>query len=317
MPTLLRISFLSSLLTLLLLTSCTDQDTERDDGRLDLVATTSMITDLVRVIGGAYVDVEGLMGPGIDPHLYRARESDVAKMAGADAIFYHGLHLEGKMAEVFEQMESSGRKTIAVTGNMPESDLIQTAAFQGNYDPHVWFDVALWKRVAEKVRDELIALDPANAEAYRANAEAYFAELDALEGWVREQVARVPEEKRVLVTAHDAFGYFGRAYGFDVRGLQGISTATEAGTGDVQQLAEFIAAQQIPAMFVESSVPPRAIEAVQEAVQARGFDVRIGGHLFSDALGDSDSPEGTYLGTVRHNVSTIVNALGGNGEAQP
>lgn len=277
---------------------------------IEVTATTSMVADLVRVVGGDRVQVSGLMGPGVDPHLFKASEGDVAKMAGADVIFYNGLHLEGKMTEVFEQMSSRSIPTIAVAeGGIEEEDLLDSEAFTGNYDPHVWFDVALWQKAARYVADELAAIDPTHADTYAQNADAYVAELEELKAYIEEQVRRVPEAQRVLVTSHDAFGYFGAAYGFEVLGLQGISTATEAGTADVQQLAETVAERRIPALFIESSVSPRGIQAVREAVRARGYEVQIGGTLYGDALGNPGTPEESYIGTVRHNVDTIVGAL--------
>jgi manganese/zinc/iron transport system substrate-binding protein len=273
-----------------------------------VVATTSMVTDLVERVGGERVEVEGLMGPGVDPHLYKASEGDVIALADADAVFYNGLHLEAKVAEVFERMGDRVR-TFAVTDGIPRAELEAPPAFAGNYDPHVWFDVGLWRQALAQVRDDLSALDHEHASTYRRNAARYDRELAALDRWVRAETARVPVEKRALVTAHDAFNYFGRAYGFDVRGLQGISTASEAGTADVRELAEFIAERGIPAIFVESSVSPRAIQAVREAVRARGFDVGIGDPLFSDAMGDPGTLEGTYPGMVRHNVRAIVSGL--------
>ncbi len=276
-----------------------------------VVATIGMISDIVENVAGDRVDVTGLMGPGIDPHVYKASEGDVIRLAGADLVFYNGLHLEAKMADVFARMR--GRVITAAVGEaVPRERRLSPPAFAGAYDPHVWFDVSLWMRAVERVRDTLVELDPAHAARYRDNARAYLAELAALDAYVREQAARVPRDQRVLITAHDAFNYFGRAYGFDVRGLQGISTATEAGAGDVQDLAEFIAEREIRAIFVESSVSPRMIQAVQEAVRARGFDVAIGGQLFSDAMGDPGTPEGTYVGMVRHNVDTIVAGLLGH-----
>ena len=274
-----------------------------------VVATTSMIADLAREIGGDRVTVEGLMGPGIDPHLYRPRESDVARLVGADLVLYNGLELEGKMGEVLEQVEGRGIVAEPVAEAIGEESLLAPAEFQGNPDPHVWMDVALWRRVSTAVAHALVALDPTHAATYVAHAEAYQQRLTALDGWVRQQVERVPPSRRVLVTAHDAFNYFGRAYGFEVRGLQGISTATEAGTADVRDLAAFVAERRIPALFVESSVSQRSIEAVIQAVRARGGAVRIGGSLFSDALGDAGSPEGTYEGMIRHNVTAIVDGL--------
>jgi manganese/zinc/iron transport system substrate-binding protein len=283
-------------------------DPNLGERELRVVTTTGMVTDVVEGVGGDRVDVEGLMGPGVDPHLYKATEGDVIRLADADAVFYNGLHLEAELAEVFERM--GGRvRTAAVTDGIPRERLIASAAFGSAYDPHVWFDVRLWIEAAREVRDTLVALDGTHASTYRANAQRYIGELGELDRYVRERAAEVPRERRVIITAHDAFNYFGQAYGFEVRGLQGISTVTEAGTGDVQDLAEFIVERRIPSIFVESSVSPRMIQAVEEAVRARGFDVGIGGSLFSDAMGDPDTPEGTYVGMVRHNVDTIAQGL--------
>jgi manganese/zinc/iron transport system substrate-binding protein len=278
------------------------------DRTLRVVATTSMVTDLVRRVAGERADVEGLMGAGIDPHVYKASERDVLALAEADVVFFNGLHLEAKMADVLERVE--GRLvTQAVTDSIPRERLTRPPEFEGNYDPHVWFDVELWIEATGQVRDTLVRLDPAHAATYRRNADAYVAELAEVDRRVRELVATVSEERRVLITAHDAFGYFGRAYGFEVRGLQGISTVSEAGAADVNDLAAFIAERRIPAIFVESSVPEQTIRAVQEAVRARGFDVEIGGQLFSDAMGDPGTPAGTYPGMILTNVETIVAAL--------
>jgi manganese/zinc/iron transport system substrate-binding protein len=301
------------LVAALSLAGCGKQAAGRVDPNLGereirVVTTTGMVTDIIEHVGGDRVHVEGLMGPGVDPHLYKATEGDVIRLADADVVFYNGLHLEAKLAEVFERM--GGRvRTVAVTNGMPRERLIASAAFGAAYDPHVWFDVRLWMDGARQARDALAALDPAHAAEYRANARRYLADLAALDRYVRRRVEEVPQERRVIITAHDAFNYFGRAYGFEVRGLQGISTVTEAGTGDVQDLAEFIVDRRIPSIFVESSVSPRMIQAVEEAVRARDFDVGIGGSLFSDAMGDPGTPAGTYVGMVRHNVDTIVDGL--------
>jgi manganese/zinc/iron transport system substrate-binding protein len=300
---------------ILLLTACSqvgEQGTTGDlSGRkIRIVATTSMITDLARTIGGERVEVTGLMGPGVDPHLYKASAGDVTRLEQADIIFYNGLHLEAAMGEVFEKMHGKV-KTVAVTDTIPRDLLLAPPEFKGAYDPHVWFDATMWMKAAEQVRDTLVEMDPKSADLYRANADKHLKEMAELHDYVKAQAEKVPAAQRVIVTAHDAFNYFGRAYGFEVRGLQGISTATEAGTADVQNLAQFIADKKIPAIFVESSVPPRTIEALKAAVKSRGFDVQIGGQLFSDALGNAGTPEGTYVGMVRHNVDTVVKALGG------
>ena len=281
-----------------------------DGETIRVVTTIGMITDAVERVGGARVEVEGLMGPGIDPHLYKASEGDLRRLERADVVFYGGLHLEAKMADVLERI-GERRATQAVTDAIPRSRLLTPAQFAGQHDPHVWFDVELWQLAVGQIRDTLVRLDPGSAALYRRNAAAYLAELERLDTYVGAQAERVPRERRVIITAHDAFNYFGEAYGFEVRGLQGISTAAEAGAGDVQGLARFIAERRIPAIFVESSVSPRTIQAVREAVRARGFGVEIGGSLYSDAMGDPGTPEGTYVGMVRHNIDTIVEGLRG------
>lgn len=290
--------------------ACSQRVAPAEDGRIRVVTTIGMITDIVARVGGEHVHVQGLMGPGVDPHLYKARAGDVRKVTEAQIIFYGGLHLEAAMGEVLEEM-SSRTTSVAVTDSIPRFLLMRPTGYAGTWDPHVWFDVELWMYAVRAVERTLVAYDEVHAADYRRNAGVLLDELAALDAWVHERVATLPEERRVLVTAHDAFSYFGRAYGFRVIGLQGISTATEAGTRDVQRLAEEIAVLRIPAIFVETSIPRRTVEAVQAAVAARGHDVAIGGELFSDALGTAGTPEGTYIGMVKHNVSTIVHALGG------
>ena len=283
------------------------EDPERVDlsaeETIDVVATTGMVADAVAEVGAGRVEVEGLMGPGVDPHLYRASEGDLRRLERADLVFYNGLHLEAKMADVLARVP----RTRAVAEAIPARLLLQVG--EGQHDPHVWFDVELWAHAVRAVRAALVEADPAHAAVYRRNAGAYLDRLAALDAWVAREAARVPAGRRVLVTAHDAFAYFGRAYGFEVLGLQGISTVSEAGARDVSELADLIAERRIPAVFVESSVSPRTIEAVQAAVRARGFDVRIGASLYSDALGSEGTPAATYVGMVRHNVAGIVGAL--------
>jgi manganese/zinc/iron transport system substrate-binding protein len=279
--------------------------------RLQVVATTGQVADVARQVGGDLVEVTALMGPGIDPHLYVASEGDVDRLVQADVIFYNGLFLEAQMADVLRQI-GERKPAIAVAERIDPQVLLPWADHADAYDPHVWFDVTLWMKTVEAVRDELAAIDPDNAATYAGNADVYLAELTELDAYVKAQAATVAEEQRVLVTAHDAFHYFGRAYGFEVRGLQGISTASEASTADVRELADFIAERQIPAIFVETSVPLRNVEALQAAVQDRGAAVVIGGELYSDALGSPDSDAATYVGMVRHNIDTIVQALQGD-----
>lgn len=288
--------------------SC-QQKPKDNNQKLKVVTTTSMITDLVENIGGDVITVEGLMGSGVDPHLYKASEGDVHKLTSADLIFYNGLHLEGKLVEIFEKMKHQGTKTIAVGESLDKSTLIGSEYFASNYDPHVWFSVENWKVITEFVIQQLSLHDPKNAAVFKKNGDAYITQLNTLQEDIKTTIATLPKDKRILVTAHDAFSYFGKAYDFNVVGLQGLSTATEAGVQDVQKLASFIITNKVKAIFVESSVPKRTIEALQAAVSSKNHEVAIGGILFSDALGNPDAKEGTYIGMFKYNVNTIVKAL--------
>jgi manganese/zinc/iron transport system substrate-binding protein len=282
---------------------------KKDNGKLNIVTTTTMITDLVKNIGGDYINVQGLMGSGVDPHLYKASEGDVSKLVNADIIFYNGLHLEGKLVEVFEKMEKSNKTPIALAEEIDKSTLIGSDYFASNYDPHVWFNIEYFKLFANKVTKVLSEKDPENATNYIENEKIFLSKLDALQEQIKATIETLPQEKRILVTAHDAFNYFGKNYGFEVVGLQGLSTATEAGVQDVQKLAAFIIEKNVKAIFIESSVPKRTIEALQAAVKSKGHEVTIGGTLYSDALGNAGTIEGTYIGMFEYNVNTIVNAL--------
>ena len=280
------------------------------DGRqLRVVATIGQIADAVRRVGGDRVETHGLMGPGVDPHLYRASESDITRLESADAVFWNGLHLEAGMSGVLERMGDLGVHSIRVTDDIDRDRLLTPPEFEGAYDPHVWFDLDLWTTVVQTIRDALIAMDPDGAEVYRANAAAYIAEIAELDEYVKARALEIEERVRVLVTAHDAFNYFANRYGMQVRGLQGISTESEASTADVQELAKFISERGIPAVFIESSVPDQVVQAVIEAAAARGHTVTIGGEIFSDAMGEEGTEEGAYLGMIRHNIDTIVEAL--------
>jgi manganese/zinc/iron transport system substrate-binding protein len=277
-------------------------------GPLKILTTTGIVGDLVLHVAGEYAVVESLMSTGVDPHLFKASESDVRRMAEADLIFYNGLHLEGKMTDVLVKMARS-RPVAAVTDGIPREQLREPPEFAGQYDPHVWFDVRMWAGCLEAIVRELTSLDPEHAEAYRTHAEVYRRELLGLDRWVGERLGDLPEDLRVMITAHDAFGYFGRRYHIEVVGLQGISTLSEAGLQDVERVVDLVVEREIPAIFVESSVPRRSIEAVQAAVRSRGFEVRVGGTLYSDSMGPAGTPEGTYSGMVRHNVNTLLEAL--------
>lgn len=285
------------------------KDTRPKDGKFHIVTTTSMITDLVQNIGGDKVEVEGLMGAGVDPHLYKASEGDVSKLFNANMIIYSGLHLEGKLVEVFEKMKRQKIKTIAVSDALDKKDLIGSTLFASNYDPHIWFDVTNWEQITIYVEKQLSEALPEHKDYFKANATAYLEKLKVLKQEIEAEIATLHEDKRRLVTAHDAFNYFGKAYKFDVVGLQGLSTATEAGVQDVQKTAAYIIDHKVKAVFIESSVPRRTVEALQAAVNSKNHEVVIGGTLFSDALGNPGTPEGTYIGMFKFNVHTIVSSL--------
>jgi len=280
---------------------------KKTNGKLNIVTTTTMITDLVKNVGGEHINLQGLMGSGVDPHLYKASEGDVTKLSDADIIFYNGLHLEGKLVEVFEKMKNI--KTIAVSDALDEKTLIGSEYFASNYDPHIWFDLDYWKLATQFVVKTLSEAIPNQKATFQANGKTYIEQLNTLQTKLKTTISTLPKEQRILVTAHDAFNYFGKAFDFEVVGLQGLSTATEAGVQDVQKLAAFIIENNVKAIFVESSVPKRTIEALQAAVKSKNHDVIIGGTLYSDALGNAGSIEGTYIGMFEYNVNTIVNAL--------
>lgn len=271
-----------------------------------VVCTTGMVADIVKNVGGKWVTVEALMGEGVDPHLYKPSTGDVSKLEQAEAIFYSGLHLEGKMGELFEHL-AQRKRVFAITDDIPRAELLNVGGEQ--FDPHVWFDVKLWSQSTALVERELSKLDPAHAADYQSQATLYREQLEELDRTCREQLAQVPQPRRVLVTAHDAFSYFGRAYHVEVKAIQGVSTDSEAGVREINELVEFIALRQVKAVFVETSVDPRNVRALIEGCAARGHAVTVGGSLYSDAMGAADTPEGTYVGMVRKNVSLIVAAL--------
>lgn len=301
-----------ALVTIVAVVGCSGSpatSTSRDNtgaGTIQAVATTGMVADLVKNVGGEHVQVTALMGPGVDPHLYKSSPADISQLNRADVIFYSGLHLEGKLAELLERM-SAKKPTIAVAEAISPDKLLTDE--HGASDPHVWFDVSLWSEAAGEVRDALVEHDPEHADDYRAACQTYQARLAELHTFARDELSTIPQQQRVLVTAHDAFRYFGRAYEVEVRGIQGISTDSEAGVRDVTELVGFLVERKIPAVFVETSVADQNIKSLLEGCAARGHTVKIGGTLFSDAMGEDGTPEGTYEGMVRHNVETIVEAL--------
>lgn len=289
---------------------------QASDGSIEpykIVCTVGMITDIVCNVAGEYAEVEGIIGEGIDPHLYKPTRGDVVKLSQADVVFYNGLLLEGKMTDVLVGVASTGKPVQAVTeAILEETDYLLEKDDGSEYtDPHVWMDVSGWLRALPVVAETLAIYDPENTEAYRTQAAVYTEELKALDAYAKEAMSTIPESQRVLVTAHDAFQYLGRAYGIEVRGIQGMSTESEAGVRDLEDLVDFIVERQIPAVFVESSVADKNVRALVEGARARGHDVIIGGSLFSDAMGQAGTYEGSYIGMIDSNVTTITNALGG------
>ena len=267
-----------------------------------------MVADMVSNIVGEHITVKSLMGPGVDPHLYKATQGDLTALKNADAIIYNGLHLEGKMTSIFENL-SAIKQTIPVASMVDSSSIIIYDEEGAIADPHIWFDVSLWSSILPKLAQKLCELYPEHCQDFTSNADQYKMELDSLHLFVKSEIARIPEEKRILITAHDAFEYFGRAYNIQVRGLQGISTLSEFGLKDRVDLVNYIVENNIPAVYVESSVPKKNIEAIVEGCLKKGHQVQIGGSLYSDAMGDPASTEGTYIGMVKSNVKNIVAGL--------
>ena len=277
--------------------------------KMQVLATTTMSADLARQVGGDAIDVKGLMGVGVDPHLYQASAGDVKALMNADVVLVHGLHLEGKMGDIFARLENQGKGVINLEKGLDKAQLLADEDHADLYDPHIWFDPSLWAQEARYLGGELARLDPDNADEYQARADAYAKTLEEKKAQWSQELSVIEPQARVLVTAHDAFRYFGRAFGFEVRGLQGVSTEAEASTADVSELAQFMAERKIKALFIESSVPPKNVQALQAAVKSQGFDVALGGELYSDSLGDADHGTDTYISTVQANIDAIVKAL--------
>ncbi len=297
------------IIALLMVVSCgktTEEDAPR--GPLKIVATTGMIYDAVVNIAGDSVEVQALMGPGVDPHLYKATQGDLQKLTDADLILYNGLLLEGKMGEILSKLGRI-KPVVAVAEVLDTANLLGSPLYEDAFDPHIWFDVSLWKQVVAEVSRTIQEHDPDRAGYYQLNTDRYQTQLDILHSTVGEEIAAIPENQRVLITAHDAFEYFGRAYNIEVRGLQGLSTLSEPGLKDVTDLVDFIIDHNIKAVFVETSISERSINAVVEGCRQKGHEVQIGGSLYSDAMGDFGTSEGTYLGMVKANVITITAAL--------
>lgn len=282
-----------------------------DEAPLNVVATIGMIADVAQEVGGECVNVEAMMGPGVDPHLYQASASDVALLRGAEQILYSGYSLEGQLGSVLENF-SERTPTLAVAPASIEPSSLITAQDVYGVDPHLWMDVSLWAQTLPTLSDAFSEARPECAATIEANTEHYQAQLLALHAWVKESIATIPEEQRILVTAHDAFNYFGRAYDIEVEGIQGISTETETGIADIRSMADSVVTRNVPAVFIESTINPRTIQAVIDAAEQRGHDVAIGGQLYSDAMGDAGTVDGTYMGMIYRNTQHIVEALGGS-----
>lgn len=308
----LKLYFLFLLFSLTLaagfLNACRIKEQRGSASKLKIVTTTGMIKDAVENVVGDYAEVVALMGPGVDPHLYKATQGDLQKLTDADIIFYNGLHLEGKMGEVLEKLGRT-KSVIAVTSEIPANLLRTAPGFQGAHDPHIWFNVALWGNAVRTISGFMQKYDTTHARFYGENSKRYEQQLDSLHAAVKTSIAQIPEQQRVLITAHDAFGYFGDAYKIEVRGLQGISTVSEFGLKDVTELVNFIMNRKVKAIFVETSVSQKSIEAVVEGCKQNNWNVKIGGSLYSDAMGPAGTAEGTYIGMVSANVKTIVDAL--------
>lgn len=273
-----------------------------------VVATTGQIADAIRVISGDHLQVSALMGPGVDPHLYKATQSDLSKLDKAEVIFYNGLHLEGQMLDIFEQM-AKDKTVLAVGETLDEKQLLASDTEAMLHDPHIWFDIELWQGVVKAISTQLQEEYPEFKADFQTNEAAYLKKLDDLQSYAEKRVNEIPQQQRILVTAHDAFNYFGRSQGFEVRGLQGLSTDSEYGVKDVQEMVDFLVENKIKALFIESSVSDKAMKAVIEGAKEKGHDIVIGGELFSDAMGAEGTTEGTYIGMYQHNIDTIVDAL--------
>ena len=283
-----------------------------DDGAgFKVVATVGMIGDVAAEIGGDKVSVATMIGAGVDPHLYKPTVADVKLLDAADISFHNGLLLEGRLGDILRKIGKRGKPVHAVAEEALAGQDYVVSDGEGHHDPHVWMDVSAWAKVAGQIAVALAAKDPENAAFYQERAAAYRERLDALDTYARKTLASIPKERRVLVTAHDAFGYMARAYGLEVRGVQGISTESEAGLKEINGLVHYLVERGVPAVFVESSVPTKAVEALIEGARSKGHQVRIGGELFSDAMGKTETYEGTYIGMIDHNVTIIARALGG------
>lgn len=286
-------------------------ETAENGGRLQVVATIGMISDVVKEVSGGQVDVRGLIGSGVDPHLYKPTAQDVKWLQSADVVFFNGLKLEGKMSDVLDRLEKQGKEVYAISGALSQREGYVIDDGDGHLDPHIWMDVTGWMEAAKVVGEVLTQVDPEHRTEYAANLDGYLAKLKELDDYCRKSLATIPDGQRILVTAHDAFHYLGRAYGLEVRGIQGLSTESEAGVREIEELVDYLVTLRIPSVFVESSVSDKNVRALVEGAAARGHQVVIGAELFSDAMGPQGTYEGTYVGMIDHNITMLTRALGG------
>lgn len=291
--------------SILIFSGCTIAEEKSD--LLQVTTTTTMLKDLVDIIAKDKVETINLMGPGIDPHLYKASAGDVRKLQEADIIVYNGIHLEGKMSDLFDNLYKIDKNVISIEDAIETNELLLTE--DNVLDPHIWFSVKLWKKAAVHVSDELSRYNPENKDFYEKNLDKYLQELDDLDLYIKNSIAEIPENQKYLITAHDAFAYYGHDYGIEVVGIQGISTQSEAATSDIKNLADLIVDKKIKSIFIETSVPTKTIESLRDSVKSKGFDVTIGGELFSDSLGDKESGADTYIKMVKKNTDTLKNSL--------
>lgn len=297
--------------SVILLSACnstTEEGAKGSDSNdsIQIITTISQIGEPIQIIGGDRVEVESLMGPGVDPHLYEATQGDITTLQNAEIVFYNGLHLEGNMIEIFSKLKES-KTTLALGESIDESRLLKDE--EGAIDPHIWFDLDIWKDALDNATEVLKEHSPEDADYFEQNKQKYFAQIDELKAEATEKLSSIPDEQRVLVTAHDAFGYFGRMYDIEVVGLQGLSTEDEVGLSDIQSTVDLLIDKQVPSVFVESSINQNSIQAVIEGAAKQGLEVELGGELFSDAMGEEGTEEGTYLGMYRHNVNTVYEGL--------
>lgn len=305
----MKTRYILALVTLIFLFGCTANNTQQtEDNKPTIVATTSIVADMAKNLCADFANVQSLMGPGVDPHLYKASHGDVESLSRADVILYNGLHLEGKMSEILEKLKAS--KTVIAVSDGVDPSLIRTINEEADvHDPHIWFDISMWSKGVAHVGKQLQEKFPAHKTIIEERTNTYLHQMDSVHQACLQTVESLPVEKRILITSHDAFEYFGRSYHFKVRGLQGISTLSESGLKDVTDMVNFIIDNEIKAVFVENSVPQKALRSVIDGCKSKGHDVTVGGELFSDALGADRTPEGTYLGMIYYNVETVTNAL--------